>query len=57
MSLEEMARAIAVLREAAAGAYRLHPDVRNALRIIDAGKLYEPIDDELWYEPVTSPAE
>lgn len=54
MSLEEMARAIAVLRAAADGAFRISPEVRQAIRDIDAGNLFDPIDAELWYaEPRT----
>lgn len=51
MSLEEMARAIAVLRAAVIGGYRVAPEVREALRTIDAGNLFDPIDDELYYFP------
>lgn len=42
---DEMIEALRVLKEGAAGNFRVSPEVRNAINVLDNADFFAPIDD------------
>lgn len=47
-TLAELHAAVTLLRHAALGTYRLHPDVREAINTLDNGDVFARLDEEIW---------